>query len=96
MDDACARFNRSPYYALLGLVATSEAPGTAKVVLPYKDSLTQLYGGVHGGALLSLADSASNVRGSFRGEQRPGEQRPGFVSRRATSGVRFAVGFVSR
>ena len=57
----CARFNAARYYTLLGMSATSQAPGRSRVVLPFRDELTQLYGGVHGGALLSLADAALSI-----------------------------------
>jgi uncharacterized protein (TIGR00369 family) len=57
----CERFNAAGYYKLLGMVASSEAPGTSRVVLPFRDDLVQLYGGVHGGALLSMADAAISV-----------------------------------
>jgi uncharacterized protein (TIGR00369 family) len=55
------RFNAAPYYGLLGLSASSDAPGRARVALPFSPKLTQLYGGIHGGALLSLADAAINL-----------------------------------
>ena len=61
LDDVCARFNAAPYYRLLGMVASSERAGHARVALPLRDELLQLYGGIHGGALLSLADSAINI-----------------------------------
>jgi acyl-CoA thioesterase len=61
LADVCARFNRSEYYGLLGLKAESDAAGTSRVRLPYSPRLLQLYGGVHGGALMSLADSALSV-----------------------------------
>jgi uncharacterized protein (TIGR00369 family) len=61
LDDICARFNAAPYYRLLGMVAASDAPGRSRVTLPFRDDLAQLYGGIHGGALLALADSAINV-----------------------------------
>lgn len=57
----CARFNEAGYYRLLGMTATCQAPGRSRVVLPFREELVQLYGGVHGGALLSLADAAINV-----------------------------------
>ena len=57
----CARFNAAPYYALLGMQAESYAPGTARVTLRFDERLTQVYGKIHGGALLSLADAAINV-----------------------------------
>jgi uncharacterized protein (TIGR00369 family) len=60
-QDICARFNAAPYYRLLGMIASSERAGQSRVVLPFRDELVQLYGGIHGGALLSLADSAINV-----------------------------------
>lgn len=55
------QFNSAPYYKLLGLVASSDEPGTSRVVLPFREELTQLYGDVHGGALLTLADSSIMV-----------------------------------
>ena len=60
-DDVPEQFNAAPYYRLLGLRATSDAPGTSRVELPFDTKLTQLYGGVHGGALMTLADSAISV-----------------------------------
>jgi uncharacterized protein (TIGR00369 family) len=54
----CERFNAAPYYHLLGLSAQSDQPGMSRVTLSFKPELQQLYGGIHGGALLSLADSA--------------------------------------
>jgi uncharacterized protein (TIGR00369 family) len=59
--EVCARFNAARYYALLGMEAASDAPGTARVTLRFDERLTQIYGGIHGGALLSLADAAINV-----------------------------------
>jgi uncharacterized protein (TIGR00369 family) len=64
MDDlekVCAPFNASHYYALLGIRASCDRPGHARVALPFKEELTQLYDAVHGGALLSIADAAVNV-----------------------------------
>ncbi len=58
---ACAEFNSSPYYATLGMIAECDAPGTSRVKLPYSERLLQLYGGIHGGALMSLADAALNI-----------------------------------
>lgn len=55
------RFNMSPYYQLLGMRASSEAKGRARVELPFDEKLTQLYGGVHGGALMTLADAAISI-----------------------------------
>ena len=55
------RFNRSPYYQLLGMRASSEIKGRARVELPFDEKLTQLYGGVHGGALMTLADAAISI-----------------------------------
>ncbi len=57
----CATFNAAPYYVRLGIVAGSDGVGRSRVRLPFSDGLTQLYGGIHGGALMSLADSALSV-----------------------------------
>jgi uncharacterized protein (TIGR00369 family) len=60
-SEVCARFNAAGYYKLLGMVASSDRPGRSIVVLPFRDDLVQLYGSVHGGALLSLADAALSI-----------------------------------
>jgi uncharacterized protein (TIGR00369 family) len=57
----CAKFAAAGYYKLLGMVPSSEAPGTARVSMPFRSELVQLYGAVHGGAILSVADAAVNL-----------------------------------
>jgi uncharacterized protein (TIGR00369 family) len=57
----CAEFNAAPFYGWLGMRAESDAPGTARVALPFREELAQRYGGVHGGVLMTLADSALSV-----------------------------------
>ena len=52
------RFNAAPYYELLGMRAESSAPGSAIVRLPFDEKLTQLYGAIHGGVVLTLADAS--------------------------------------
>jgi uncharacterized protein (TIGR00369 family) len=52
------KFNAAPWYRLLGMQAQSDAPGTARVALPFDEKLTQLYGSIHGGVVLTLADAA--------------------------------------
>ena len=66
------RFQAAPYYRLLGLHAESGAPGTARVTLPFREDLTQLYGDIHGGGLLSLADAAMSIAlaTTFGGDER--------------------------
>lgn len=57
----CERFNRAPFYLHMGMHAESDAPGTARVTLRYDERLTQTYGGLHGGTILSLADAAISI-----------------------------------
>ena len=52
------RFNRAPYYELLGMRAESCAPGAAIVRLPFDAKLTQLYDAIHDGVVLTLADAS--------------------------------------
>jgi uncharacterized protein (TIGR00369 family) len=68
----CARLNASPYYQLLGMIAESDRPGEARVTLPFGEKVLQVYGNIHGGALLSLADAAINIAlaTTFEGEER--------------------------
>ncbi|MBC7341575.1 MAG: PaaI family thioesterase [Clostridia bacterium] len=47
----------SPYWGLLGMEPLEAHGGQARVRLPFRKEITQLYGTVHGGALASLADS---------------------------------------
>ncbi len=53
--------NDSPYYQLLGIQVVEMANGYARLVMPVRPHLFQLYGVVHGGAVASLADSAAAV-----------------------------------
>lgn len=50
--------SRQPFLQLLGVEPVSLAPGYAKVRLPITERLANPYGGLHGGALSSLADTA--------------------------------------
>jgi uncharacterized protein (TIGR00369 family) len=59
--ELCARAGAAPYYQLLGMVAACDRPGTARITLPWSERVLQLYGGVHGGALLSIADAVINL-----------------------------------
>jgi acyl-CoA thioesterase len=52
------KFNAAPWYRLLGMQAGSDSPGTARVLLPFDEKLTQLYGSIHGGVVLTLADAS--------------------------------------
>src|SRR5690242_19676424 len=53
--------NACPYYQLLGMRVVSMGNGEARLELPVEEKLLQIYGGVHGGATASLADSAVAV-----------------------------------
>lgn len=68
----CAQLNAAPYYQLLGMVAASDRPGEARVTLPWSDRILQVYGNIHGGALLSIADAAINIAlaTTFEGDER--------------------------
>lgn len=57
----CRAFERAPYYVHLGMSASSDVDGESRVVLRFDPKLTQLYGGIHGGALMSLADAAISI-----------------------------------
>jgi uncharacterized protein (TIGR00369 family) len=77
--EICAAFGEAPFYRLLGFRAFSDAPGTARVELPFRPELVQLYGGIHGGALLALADAAVNIALATAGalSMAPGEDGAG-------------------
>lgn len=57
----CGAFEAAPFYRLLGLEASSDRSGTAKVRVRFDERLTSRYGGLHGGALMVVADAAVNV-----------------------------------
>ncbi|MBS3946850.1 MAG: PaaI family thioesterase [Dethiobacter sp.] len=54
-------FQDSPYWQLLGIRIEHAEPGFARLVLPFKNDLLQLYGQVHGGSIASLIDSSVAV-----------------------------------
>jgi uncharacterized protein (TIGR00369 family) len=60
-QEVCAKFEAAGYYQLLGMRASSDAPGRARVTMAFRAELAQLYGAVHGGAILSVADAAMNL-----------------------------------
>jgi uncharacterized protein (TIGR00369 family) len=49
---------RQPFLQLIGVEPVALSPGYAKVRLPVTERLTNPYGGLHGGALSGLADTA--------------------------------------
>ncbi|MBS4022716.1 MAG: PaaI family thioesterase [Dethiobacter sp.] len=53
------RFN--PYWELLGISVVRWETGFARLVMPVKKDLLQVYGLVHGGAIASLIDSSIAV-----------------------------------
>ena len=52
-----SRINGSPYCLLLGMAYQEIRKDYARMVLPYRDELTQPAGIVHGGAIASLIDT---------------------------------------
>ena len=53
-----ARMNQAPYFQLLGMEVVELAEGYARMIVPVKDSMNSILGGLHGGVLSSLSDSA--------------------------------------
>jgi acyl-CoA thioesterase len=49
---------RAPYFEYLGIKIIDSGEGYAKLSLPFKKELTNPYGMLHGGAMMTLADSA--------------------------------------
>ena len=49
---------KAPFMELLGIEAVNSADGYAKLSMPYKKGFTNPYGRLHGGAIMTLADSA--------------------------------------
>ncbi len=60
-DRTIEEINACPYYRLLGMRVVAMGDGHARLELPVEEKLLQIYGGVHGGATASLADSAVAV-----------------------------------
>lgn len=61
LEIVCQAFQDSPYWKLLGIRIERAETGFARLVLPFKEDLLQLYGQVHGGAMASLIDSSVAV-----------------------------------
>jgi len=52
------RMNQAPYFQLLGMEVVELAEGYARLIVPANDSMNSILGGLHGGVLSSLSDSA--------------------------------------
>ena len=53
--------SEAPYFDLLGITTVEAQDGRSKLSMPYRKELTNPYGRIHGGAIVSLADSAMAV-----------------------------------
>lgn len=49
---------KAPFMELLGIEVTDVEDGRAELYMPYRKELTNPYGRLHGGAVMTLADSA--------------------------------------
>lgn len=49
---------KAPFMELLGIEVIDSVEGYAKLSMPYKKEFTNPYGRLHGGAVMTLADSA--------------------------------------
>jgi len=56
-----ALLNNSPFYLHLGMEVVEAGEGYARLRLPVKDELKNLYGILHGGVIAALLDSASSI-----------------------------------
>ena len=66
-----ALLNGSPFYRHLGMEIVEAGDGRARLRLPVKDDLKNLYGILHGGVIAALLDSSSSIAvGTLMG---PGE-----------------------
>lgn len=54
-------FSPPPIWNLLGIEVVEMRDGYSRLIMPFSEKLTQPYGIVHGGAVLTLADSAAAV-----------------------------------
>ncbi len=48
-------------WKLMGIEVVEMSDGYSKLVMPFQEKITQIYGLVHGGAIFTLADSAVTV-----------------------------------
>jgi acyl-CoA thioesterase len=53
-----ARMNKAPYFQLLGMKVVELDKGYARLVVPVEERMNSILGGLHGGVLSSLSDSA--------------------------------------
>jgi len=52
---------KAPFMEILGVKIIEAKDGYAKLSMPYKKELTNPYGRLHGGTIMTLADSAIAV-----------------------------------
>ena len=60
-EELRARFERIPIMRSLGLVLESAGKGTATMRLPYRRELEGVYESMHGGLMMTLADTVACV-----------------------------------
>jgi uncharacterized protein (TIGR00369 family) len=53
-----ASFERQRAMAFMGAQLSAVAPGSAEIVLPFREELTQQHGFIHAGIITAIADSA--------------------------------------
>jgi len=53
--------NGSPFYRHIGMVVVEAGEGRAKLELPVKEELKNLYGILHGGVIAALLDSSCSI-----------------------------------
>jgi acyl-CoA thioesterase len=87
--------NSSPYYRYLGMEVIEAGEGRARLRLPVKDELKNLYGILHGGVIAALLDSSCSIAvGSLMGPDEASvtlDQRINFISN-VSRGVLYGEG----
>ncbi|MBN2028408.1 MAG: PaaI family thioesterase [Actinobacteria bacterium] len=53
--------NESPFYSYIGMVVVEAGDGRARLQLPVKEELKNLYGILHGGVIAALLDSSCSI-----------------------------------
>lgn len=84
-----ARCKKEPYPRLLGIEVLEIKPGYARVTMPFKPEMQNIFGILHGGALFSLLDEAFQLACNARGEVAVAQQVNLYFLAAASPGARL-------
>ena len=84
-----ARCKKEPYPRLLGIEVLEIEPGYSRVAMQFNPDMQNIFGMLHGGAILSLLDEAFQLACNARGEVAVAQQVSTYFFAAARPGARL-------